>query len=154
MKITILGLIETFIVMLIGTIIGASISCVTVHPRFIDKDLVLYKNDFIIKTKYKDSDFNFFSIKFMSIQGRIVGTCNSKIKEIFIDPSFWHKSTRLTKKALMFHEFGHCICHQDHYTKTRKDDCPISLMNKTLPGLRCLKKHWDSYMEDFLKRCK
>ena len=153
MKVTILGLIETVTIMLIGILTWTLVSCVTTSPVFVDNELVFYKAEFIAKTKYKETNFLFYSIKFMSLPGRTVGTCNSGNKDIFIDPSFWYRSNNKTKQALIFHEFGHCICFKKHYNEEREDECPVSIMNKHIPDPKCLKKHWDSYMEDYFERC-
>lgn len=45
-----------------------------------------------------------------------VGVCQSggMVPTIFIDPVFWEEVPEEIREALVFHELGHCILHQQH----------------------------------------
>lgn len=154
MKVTIRGITECFITMIMGMLIWMLISCVTINPRLIEKNLEMYKNEFVAMTRFKESDFNYYSIKFGSLIEPTIGMCNTITREIVIDPSFWYESSEKRRTALMFHEFGHCLCKLWHDSEKRKDKCPISIMNPSIPSQKCLNRHWPNYVKDFLKRCK
>lgn len=92
---------------------------------------------------------------------------------IEIDSQFWTVSEDISRKALMYHELGHCVCSRDHtpveaewligllnslgveHIRSTKlfDGCPKSLMHPYLPSEDCLKRHWGHYKEELFKSC-
>jgi hypothetical protein len=86
----------------------------------------------------------------------VVGLCpdggvgrNIKIKKMY----YWMASP-ITRKALIFHELGHCVLHKKHNKELMKDECPKSLMYPEMSGLteKCLNKHWEEYEEELFQK--
>jgi hypothetical protein len=154
MKVTVRGLIESFLIVHLGMIAGFLVSCATWNKPFIDDEFKPYQKEFIELTNYNESDFNFYSIKFFSLEKPTVGMCYNLTRTIHIDSSSWYVISKKKKRALMLHEFGHCVCDLEHHNKLKSDGCPESLMHENLPQNYCLTMHWDEYIVDYMERCK
>lgn len=59
----------------------------------------------------RDSDPNFQQNKAIGVCYRRIGMPNDQI--LLLD-SFWNRATDIQKKALVFHELGHCALDRDH----------------------------------------
>lgn len=69
-----------------------------------------------------------------------VGTCDGGYT-VRIRTSFWLISSTLTKKALIYHELGHCLLRRGHNDTTYTDGCPKSIMNPYLVTDSCYTSH-------------
>lgn len=69
-----------------------------------------------------------------------VGTCDGGYT-VRIRKSFWLISSDLTKKALIYHELGHCILRRHHNNALYPDGCPKSIMNAYLVTDSCYNSH-------------
>lgn len=85
---------------------------------------------------------------------RAVGICYIVMKHINIDKTYWDNHEEIEKKALIFHEMGHCVCYQlRHRNKVIKYGCPSSIMNsRTIPDV-CLIFFWNYYIKELFDNC-
>lgn len=95
--------------------------------------------------KYKGKmDFN----KSLKPFGR-VGVCNTLTKRVDISYAYWNRITKIQRKALIFHELGHCALNRGHYNRTRtQSDCPISIMHSNTLDDFCLTYYWKQYEKE------
>lgn len=92
--------------------------------------------------------------------------------EIEIDRGFWSYATDLEKEELMFHEFGHCYLFRPHTEVSPKkgfvgfmerllfklgildkkgylkDGCPASYMHPYTLSDKCIKDHYEYYIDE------
>lgn len=135
-------------------------SCTTITMK--DRELIPYANKFIFDMDLDESDLSRITLKFSSL-GNVagdefvkLGVCNYLTGIVEIDPGQWYRGgeNRTRKKALIYHELGHCICFEDHDDRVMNDSCPVSMMNSQLVPTNCLWKHWDHYIKELRGKCK
>lgn len=122
----------------------------------VDKELLSYVN------KYKDlaakRNIKFtkeVSMGFTDIQAKdkgrnVVGLCtySKDFREIDIDRKYWVKSTKETRRTLVFHEMTHCLCGRPHdYSDGKEYPGPIVEAVMSL-----MRKMWNSPNEPFWHR--
>jgi len=93
-------------------------------------------------------------INFAKLEDQKIGVCytwDSGHAEVEIDPDFWKVATELEKKALIYHELGHCELGRDHYDDIREDNCAVSIMNWIIVGDFCLNIHMDEYIKELFE---
>lgn len=101
------------------------------YPRIRDSEI-----DFVDMAEYlNDSHTN------------VIGTCYYFVGKIKIDISYWNSATKLERKALIFHELGHCSLLRDH-TCTSHDPNRASFMQSQAPPHSFLVMAWESMMEE------
>jgi hypothetical protein len=152
---------------------------------YADKELKPYIDEFLKLSKDK-----YLTIKNHTIFGTLgynnpkdksdtVGLCEFVIRKVTIDTKYWKGLSEIRKKALVFHELGHCTLFRGH-TSTKWDDgsieykiekflfwigffedkgylddnCPASLMHPYTLSDHCLKNHWDYYIEELFSKNK
>lgn len=80
-----------------------------------------------------------------------VATCywlGEEVREITVSESFWKKATQIQRRAIIFHELGHCTnLDRGHKSQTYKNR-PISIMTSVLAKDAHNEKHWDSLVEE------
>lgn len=112
-------------------------------------------NNFVLE--FKESIYkNIGNPNFRFFEGHLkstIGLCIIGFNYILIKKSWWDQSNFESKRALIFHELGHCGCLLSH---NNDEDliCPKGIMNEYLPSTWCLKKNKDNYDRDLKKRCK
>lgn len=96
-------------------------------------------------------------------------------REIVIDSAYWKTAGSTKKMALIFHEYGHCVCNLGHswelgvYPEVGSgvscknqylnknglldDSCPKTIMFPCVPDDDCVRKHWGEYIKDLYNRC-
>ena len=94
---------------------------------------------------------------------------------IEIDPSYWEFHSEIQKRALIFHEIGHCGCQREHpnvevnwlvklldkaHISHRRyainyfeDTCPRTIMHPYDLSSACLTRHKKYYDEEMFKHC-
>jgi hypothetical protein len=145
------------VLLILFTLVGCSIF------NFTDQndDFSYYINEFIIASKGKvvHSDFDNMTIiiidmskTYHKLNENIIGVCYPLFKHIVFDKTFWYNSSEIEKKALFFHEAGHCVLwYLLHNNEMLPDLCPASIMSSTLPDKFCLMVHWDDYIKELFK---
>ncbi len=113
------------------------------------------------------------SFKMKKGKGTVVGLCTygKNFREIDINMQYWHKSTWMTKRTLIYHEMTHCFCGRFHtwsggeYPDAEKmpkaplqvgllgDGCPASIMYPIVVSDDCVAKHWDMYDSEMFDGC-
>lgn len=119
-----------------------------------NSELKPYLDDFIAMAKingYDTSRFNYIELgmTFGSLEGTTIGLCRTNYSQgqVTIDKDFWNNSFEVDKRALVFHELGHCLLFKGHESEktliTLTDSSgisftrslPSSIMNPTLISL-------------------
>lgn len=93
-------------------------------------------------------------MNFADLEGNRVGVCytwSSGHAEIEIDRTFWADATELERKAVVYHELGHCELGRDHFDEMKEDGCAASIMNWILVRDSCMDIHLDDYIEELFK---
>lgn len=88
----------------------------------IDKELNPYVNEYKDLASKRNIKFTkSVSMGFTDIRAKdkgknVVGLCtySKEFREIDIDRKYWVKSTKETRKTLIFHEMTHCLCGRPH----------------------------------------
>lgn len=78
------------------------------------------------------------------IEGEVLGYCIPKFNTVKISRRKWNHLNNLSKKLLMYHEWGHCTLRREH-TEESGFVCPISIMNPYInPTASCYSsfKEW------------
>lgn len=150
----ILGILGRFIYLLIGYILGSFTSCSLIKHQ---EELTKYTKMFIEESGgvIEQKDIENISLRFGNLDYPKLGMCYYNINTIMIDKDEFFKSGSFSKKGLIFHELGHCVCKLGHNNQNRMDSyCPESLMNKYLPSEWCLAKYWKEYIGDLYFNCR
>lgn len=95
-------------------------------------------------------------MEFLSRENRVVGTCLQTpfLNFIKIDPTWYFKgSTPLSRRSVVYHELGHCLCDLDHHNTITKIGCPESLMHESTMGEFCLRRNWSKYIQRLRTEC-
>lgn len=86
-----------------------------------NEELKPYLDDFIAMAKineYDTSRFNYIELgmTFGQLEGTTIGLCrtNYSQSQVTIDRDFWNNSFEVDKRALIFHELGHCLLFKGH----------------------------------------
>ncbi len=69
-------------------------------------------------------------------------------RQIEVDPKDWQGFSELERKALVFHELGHCVFGRTHNRWPLVDGCPYSIMNPVTLGDWCMSNHFDHYVNE------
>ncbi|MBD66336.1 MAG: hypothetical protein CME62_14085 [Halobacteriovoraceae bacterium] len=80
-------------------------------------------------------------------EGTKVGECNHGARRIRLDQKFWEGSDEYTRKALIYHEFGHCVLGRGHL-ETTEGDMPLSLMYPDMYVALYFPAHREEYLEE------
>lgn len=149
-------------VLLLFTLAGMMLSC-SYFPTKKDSDLQPYVDKFVDDMGFEPNDVKDYSVSFETLRKlddkkghmTVIGYCNPALKKVRIDPKFWYNryETEKRRTALMHHELAHCVCLKPHDDMIMPDNCPVSIMNSSLPTNKCLQRHWEHYMEDLFQRC-
>src|ERR1700688_2894845 len=146
-------------------------------PRYreIDPQIQPYVDEwFSLAKQYKIEFKRSVSIGITSInEGKVVGLTNFGFGfvEGDIDYLYWNTVSPLSKKALVFHEFGHAYCNRIHgygdkgkyddseiigsdRTGYYQDSCPISIMHPFIIEDYCFTRHYQEYLDELFKNCK
>jgi len=81
-----------------------------------------------------------------------IGVCNYLFKRVTIDRRYWKEATLSQKRALMWHELGHCELFMGHNDKMIDRYCPQSLMHPYLAPEGCLQLYWERYKLEFRRK--
>ena len=134
-------------------------SCTSLRPRKIHREVKDYSKSFMREMGLKDYNLNGYIIGFSDMfVGQTIGVCFYGFRTIMLRESYWLKASELQKKALVYHELGHCVCsaglpkHDDrlHIMEPR---CPASIMHFSMPPEYCLEKYWNDYVDDLKETC-
>lgn len=81
-------------------------------------------------------------IQFATLEEPTVGMCYGN-GYVEIDPEWWFRAKSLRKRALFYHEMGHCLLNLDHGT---------GIMRPRLPSRRQLRKHWTRWVRELFQK--
>lgn len=93
------------------------------------------------------------SIYFTKLKEPAVGRCFPGVKIVQLDLEYYKTLSKIEKKALVFHELGHCVCHIYQHVE-HKSFCGNSLMVPSMLSKWCYDKFWKEYVKDLKARCK
>jgi len=92
-------------------------------------------------------------IYFTSLKKPTVGRCFPGLKVIQLDLEYYKKLSTIEKKALVFHELGHCVCNIFVHAK-EGTFCGDSIMVPAMMSKWCYKTRWETYIRDLRMKCK
>jgi hypothetical protein len=141
--------------MVLLLLIGAPflISKITNRPVFTDSAFEKYLIQFESDAKKYNTHLNLyklitiFSNKINTAETGAVAFCMPATKTVVISRPIWNKLDNSGKKALLYHEWGHCILRREHTESYDYSSlCPTSLMYPYIDPLKyCYNKHQESY---------
>ncbi len=125
-------------------------SCTTLSVAYTDDEMLPYIEKFMFVTGADDYDMVMVTIKFRTLPDKSAGSCSYVTREISIDPEKWFDYTEMEKTGLIFHELGHCVFNLKHDSRILEGtQCGISFMHYQMQNDRCIKLHWEHYIDDF-----
>lgn len=77
-----------------------------------------------------------------------LGQCEMGQDRVEIEESYWKTLTETSRKALVFHELGHCIFNRQHTIEKYEDNCSKSIMIAYLLDDACFIKHYDELIAE------
>lgn len=140
----------------LSSICFLGINKITNSPVYIHPEFRSFMSSFIADAEhYKvPLDVSNLTIVF-SLTGRsatgTVAFCLPGSKTIIVYPDYWQILSPSIKKALIYHEAGHCLLKREH-TEDRLSSfafCPISIMYPTIDAIElCYNQLESSYIEE------
>lgn len=125
--------------LVLGIVVAVCIFCKAENsPLYMEKEFEQYYKDFM-----KDAalfgvtpDFS-LSVSYLSndVDEGVGGYCTYE-KYVVISKQTWEYLDANGKKAILYHEWGHCILQRAHSTRVIKGlNCPVSVMYPTIDPL-------------------
>ena len=148
MNLLLSSLLNMFIFIILAISIPLTISEFTNSPVFIDSEFSSFFEEFKSDAKKYNTELNLR--KMMTIFSDNVGTgiaayCLPATNTIVISSRVWQTLHTRGKKALLYHEWGHCALRRDH-SYDNIGTCPTSLMYPTIdPMLLCYNNETEDY---------
>jgi hypothetical protein len=143
------------------------------------QDFIHDSHGIIKERDLRDVTIQFKSLKFDDKEGGVIGDCVSIAHTvpfvIDLEPRYWNEASEVSRKALIYHELGHCACGRPHtvekpwdwlndlfskigvyavHAHRFLDGCPDSLMNWLVPERLCLFVHQQEYRKEMFTLCK
>jgi hypothetical protein len=133
------------------------VSDVTNTEVYIDPSARKYFYEFISLSKKYKSELNLRKhITVFSDKPKegLAGYCLLASNTVVISTKVWDTLNDAGKKALLFHEWGHCILRREHvddYAPLANGFCPISIMYPYIdPAETCYNKHNKTWYDEEL----
>lgn len=115
---------------------------------WMDADFAPYFQEFL-KEGGKNRDVRNLAITFGDVPSGVDAICYHIGKSVIVSPGKFEAFSDIRKKALIFHELGHCVLGRfKHNDALLADGCPASLMAETTPKNDCLNTHWEEYVRE------
>lgn len=78
----------------------------------------------------------------------VVGVCTwDNGPKIYISKSFWEYSSNYVRKALIYHEIGHCVLGKGHDDEQFTNGCYKSIMSSWVDSDTCYEQHMEEKIE-------
>lgn len=133
------------------------ISDLTNTELFIEPQIRPYFNHFLNDAKKYNADLSLrkhVTIFSNSTKDGLAGYCLLASNTVVISTKVWKSLNEAGKKALVYHEWGHCILRREHvdtYTPLVKGFCPTSLMYPYIdPSETCYNKDNEKWYNEEL----
>lgn len=108
-----------------------------------------YLRSFIKDSNGKVDNFGILTMELSDLKHPKIGLCYPGINHIEIDRSYWNNASKIKRKALIYHELGHCILYRIMHTEGfRSDGCHSSIMAARITSKYCLKNNWKYYIKE------
>lgn len=126
------------------------ISKVTNTPIYTHPELVKYLEDFQQDAKKYNVEVDYYKLVTVfsnNQQQGVAAFCLPATKTVVIYTQSWDGLNEDGKKALLYHEWGHCLLRRDHVDDINYVTyCPKSIMYPYVePFKNCYGKHQESY---------
>jgi Zn-dependent protease with chaperone function len=126
------------------------VSKLTNRPVYTHPSFVKYLEDFEKDADKYNINLNLYkavTIFSVSMEDGTAGFCIPNSKMVVISAKVWEGLDKPARKALLYHEWGHCILRRDHTEDYAYGSfCPTSLMYPYLDPLKyCYKNNQESY---------
>lgn len=150
-------IIDCFIVLLLTIVAIVSIpfiySKLSNRPVYTDPNFKTYLD--LFEKDAKKHNVNLDLYKTITIFGivseeSVAAYCVPNTKTIVVSKKTWNELDESSRKALLYHEWGHCILRRDHAEQINYFSmCPESLMYPYIDPMKtCYKKYEDWYNEE------
>lgn len=93
-------------------------------------------------------------IYFDDLDGNKAGSCIPGVGIVRLDRETYFNLSRIEKKALIYHELGHCACHILSHNPRQKSTCSGSIMSPSMDSAWCYAKNWKFYVKGLKEQCK
>ena len=131
----------------------------TNSPIYVDREFRQFFNDFQNDAKRYKVQLNLYqlTISFVpSLPNSIAAQCFIRTNTVEVAEDVWQILSTSQKKALIYHELGHCLLLRDHvkdgilFPAARSDElCPVSLMHPTIdPMYSCYDEFEEMYARE------
>lgn len=86
----------------------------------------------------------------LTIYGKCVMSSTQRV--IAINSYLWPRLPEERRKALIFHELGHCVLMRGHDDRVyEQDGCPKSIMSSALMAAACIDRHKVELIAELVK---
>jgi hypothetical protein len=133
-------------------LVGCGQEASSIDPGVDNSELEALKTEFLAVALEHGQDLSqrLVLVGFGTVRGgsgQAAAVCEKEaIPTVVFDTARWTELTNPQKRALMFHELGHCVLNRPHTTELQSTNgCPSSVMTATLPLVSCLEKNEDVY---------
>lgn len=141
-------------------VISFLIGCSSPEPKvlFVDKAFTSYVEEFIhagASVNHPVTVDNLIIVFSTELDDDILGVCEQTTDgtpRIQISLQNWVTSIEIEKKAVVFHELGHCVLWLDHdevwINTLQSDNVPRSLMYPYIEDAYIYTKYWNYYINE------
>lgn len=146
------GLLCLIVLMLSGLIFVIQSNSHKNAPLYIDETFIPYYNSFVDDAdKYKVvPNFRNMTTTFVeSLSDGVLAYCIPNFNIIKVDRNKWNSLDELSKKLVLYHEWGHCTLRRPHVDPIYVNlyvSCPDSIMHPYIdPTVRCYAQNKEWY---------
>jgi len=117
----------------------------TNSPIYVDPEFSQFFNDFKNDAKKYNVPLDLYKLRIYfvpALPDNVVGRCFAVTNTVQLSESTWQVLSTAQKKALIYHELGHCLLLRDHVSggtphrsTTSNELCPISVMYPTIDSM-------------------
>lgn len=137
-----------FLLILVG--VPLLVSKITNNPIYTDSEFQPYLSDFkndAIQNKTPLNLYKLITIFSRRVDVGVAAYCIPSSKTVVISTSVWETLNEGGKKALLYHEWGHCILRREHVDQYDYSTlCPVSIMYPFIDPLKkCYLLNQESY---------
>jgi Zn-dependent protease with chaperone function len=131
----------------------------TNSPIYIDREFRQFFNDFKNDAERHKTPLDLYqlTITFVpTLPGTVAAQCFIRTNTVEVSEELWQVLSTSQKKALIYHELGHCVLLRDHVeggilfpSNSNAYLCPLSLMYPTVDPMDvCFDEFKDFYTEE------
>jgi hypothetical protein len=131
----------------------------TNSPIYVDREFRPFFNDFKNDAKKYNVSLNLYKLRIYfvpTLPDTVAARCFLRTNTVQLAENVWQILSTAQKKALIYHELGHCLLLRDHvsdgilYPSTTSNElCPVSVMYPTIdPMIACYDEFEEMYIRE------